>query len=218
MTPADLFRKLSALGLDHEQIAGVLDIMEEEGEERRGKARARVAKWRAKNKPETLRDVTERSVTERDVSSGLTRAEDSSSRVEISGNKEDGARKRATRLEANWIIPDEWLQEAITEGLPRPAALASSERMKNWSLASKDGAKRDWLATWRNWYRRDIEKHRSQAPPKSDRTMDDALQDIINGKFPGEPNPIIETSYSRSDSGGSANLVQLHAVAARRQS
>lgn len=45
MTP-EMFRKLAALGLSHEQMAGVLEIIEDEAEARKEKARVRVQKWR----------------------------------------------------------------------------------------------------------------------------------------------------------------------------
>lgn len=45
MTP-DTFRKLAALGLTHDQMAGVLEIFEADAETRKEKARSRVQKWR----------------------------------------------------------------------------------------------------------------------------------------------------------------------------
>lgn len=105
-------------------------------------------------------DVTLSHVT-RSPSRSHVRGEDSSSKEEIT-NKEDSASpsaqaKRASRLPADWTLPEEWLQEAITAGLPRQRSLSEAERMKNWSLSNKNGAKLDWLAAWRNWYRDKVE-------------------------------------------------------------
>jgi hypothetical protein len=90
MSP-EMFRKLAGLGLSHEQMAGVLEIFDEEAGERKAKVKARVDKWRAKNKPETLRNVTERSETSHDVTERLARVEDSSS------NKEDRKEEKKER-------------------------------------------------------------------------------------------------------------------------
>jgi hypothetical protein len=159
--------QLATLGLDAEQarvVSGMLSAVEtatkaeakaevEAGlEVGREKARARWHKWNDK-----------RLQTLANVSKPLAGAEDSSSRLEVSGKKEGEARQRAYRLKADWTLPDEWLQEALAEGMSRVAALASAERMKNWSLSAKDGAKLDWHATWLNWFRRDLAK--ATAPP-----------------------------------------------------
>ena len=90
MSP-EMFRKLAGLGLSHEQMAGVLEIFDEDAGERRAKVKARVDKWRAKNKPETLRNVTERSETSHTVTERLVRVEDSYS------NKEDSKEEKKER-------------------------------------------------------------------------------------------------------------------------
>ena len=64
------------------------------------------------------------------------------------------SKKRAYRLPEEWIVPSEWIEEAVAEGMPRTRAIAEAERMKNWSLAGgKNSSKVDWRAAWRNWYR-----------------------------------------------------------------
>jgi hypothetical protein len=169
---AEIVRKLSALGLSLEQVAGVMDIMDAEAESRKEKGRERWHKWKA-NKGA---NVSKRLSTDANVSSLLVRVEDSSSKKDITGKKEESASaspsapKRASRLPANWIIPDEWLNEAIAAGLPRQRALSEADRMKNWSLSAKNGAKLDWRAAWRNWFKDKAEQQpairsQSQAPP-----------------------------------------------------
>ena len=71
----ETFRKLAALGLSHEQMAGVLEIFEEEDEARKSKARERVQRWREK-KNDSACNVTERNKTSRNATVGLTRVED----------------------------------------------------------------------------------------------------------------------------------------------
>lgn len=85
MSP-DLFRKLAALDLSHEQMAGVLEIMQHEAEERRAKARSRVQKWRNKKHNVTSQNVTEHNSNERNVTSGLARGDDNSSTIETTGS------------------------------------------------------------------------------------------------------------------------------------
>ncbi|PWE57155.1 hypothetical protein DEM27_05805 [Metarhizobium album] len=63
------------------------------------------------------------------------------------------SKKRAFRLSPDWQCPDEWIDEAVDAGMSRPRAISEAERMKNWSLSSKNGAKLDWRAAWRNWYK-----------------------------------------------------------------
>jgi hypothetical protein len=67
VTP-DLFRKLAALGLSTDQMAGVLEIMEADAETRKSKARARVQKWRDKQP----RNVTKHNEPLPNISERLT--------------------------------------------------------------------------------------------------------------------------------------------------
>lgn len=75
------------------------------------------------------------------------------------------SKKRAHRLPEDWIVPPEWIDEAMAEGMTRARALAEAERMKNWSLAGgKNAAKVNWHAAWRNWYRDKLGDTRSNVP------------------------------------------------------
>lgn len=79
------------------------------------------------------------------------------------------SKKRATRLPADWVIPNDWVQEAIDAGLTRERVLSEAERMKNWSLSSKNGAKLNWQAAWRNWFKDklDAPSPRAASPPRT---------------------------------------------------
>jgi hypothetical protein len=78
--------------------------------------------------------------------------------------KKEG-RSQATRLPADWTLPNDWLQDALRAGMDIPQALASAARMHNWSLSDMKGKKLDWRATWRNWFQRDLPKPHSTASP-----------------------------------------------------
>jgi hypothetical protein len=81
---ADLVRQLSALGLNLEQVAGVMDIIDAQTESRREKGRERWHKWKEKRGA----NVSQRLPTDTNVGSPLTRVEDSSSKKDISGKEE----------------------------------------------------------------------------------------------------------------------------------
>jgi len=58
---------------------------------------------------------------------------------------------RSVRLSADWVLPEEWRQDAVKAGLPPQQIDAEAERMRDWSLSSPAGTKLDWRAAWRNW-------------------------------------------------------------------
>lgn len=153
---------LIARKADHATIMDVVMAFEAEQidvlEKRRESDRKRQADKRS-------RDITLRH-SDRPLT---TRVEGSSSKEDIT-NKEESVSpaaqpKRASRLPADWTLPEEWLAEAVAAGMSRQRALSEAERMKNWSLSNKNGAKLDWLATWRNWYRDKIDPYQLPAKP-----------------------------------------------------
>jgi hypothetical protein len=174
---ADLVRKLSALGLNLEQVAGVMEIFDADTEQRKSKARERVQRWRDKH-----RNVTE---TRRNVTVGLTRVEDSSSNSKISEKekKEDtspSARSRGTRIPDDFVPSIEW---AISQGLSlSQAQFEAAQFIDFWrGKPGKDGLKLDWPGTWRMWVRNAIK--RSTGPPKKRSYVDVAID-----KFTGQAN------------------------------
>lgn len=84
----DLLRKLASIGLTVEQSAAVMDLMAEQAEERKAKARDRVQRWRERKRNETPHNVTERSETQHEGSrAGDARGEDNLQTTELAGNK-----------------------------------------------------------------------------------------------------------------------------------
>jgi hypothetical protein len=162
---------LAALGLTTDQIGSVMDIFDAEAEQRKSKARARVQKWRDKNRDVTLRNVTE---TQHSVTKRLARVEDSSSRLDISGEvKKDDAspsaqpKNKATRIPDDFVPNEAWAAE---QGLtPAQARVEAAQFMDFWcGKSGKDGTKQDWPATWRVWVRNAIKRlptARATAPP-----------------------------------------------------
>lgn len=84
------------------------------------------------------------------------------------------SKKRALRLSPDWQCPEDWIEEAVQAGLSRPRALSEAERMKNWSLSNTNGAKIDWKAAWRNWYKDKVEAEQKRAARR------DANGDLTN--------------------------------------
>ena len=73
---------------------------------------------------------------------------------EVSSKLDTKARKRAVRLPADWILPDEWFQVALDIGLEPDVIREEADEIRDWSHSSPKGAKLDWLATWQTWCRR----------------------------------------------------------------
>lgn len=173
----DLLRKLASIGLTVEQSAAVMDIMAEEAEVRKAKARTRVQKWREKKRDETQRNVTEHNVTQHEGSrEGVARVEDKTSNLDTSGKKIDtspSARsKRGERIPDDFEPDTEWAQ---AQGLsPSEASIEAAQFIDYWrGKPGKDGMKLDWPATWRMWVRNTIKRLRSApratAPPQPQR-------------------------------------------------
>tara|TARA_R110001592_G_scaffold111372_6_gene308485 strand:- start:9486 stop:10301 length:816 start_codon:yes stop_codon:yes gene_type:complete len=63
---------------------------------------------------------------------------------------------KAKRLAADWMLPDDWFAWAVKTRPELGEDGVRTEALKfadHWHAASKNAAKLDWLATWRNWVR-----------------------------------------------------------------
>jgi len=69
----------------------------------------------------------------------------------------EGAAKRGTRLPPDFAMPEDWIAWAVGEGVARATAdFEAAKFVDYWSAKSgREATKVDWLATWRNWIRRD---------------------------------------------------------------
>jgi hypothetical protein len=87
------------------------------------------------------------------VASQRVQAEGREGRKGREGKGKEGI-ERATRLTHDFQMPEEWIIFCQTE---RPDLIPEKtfERFRDYwvAKAGKDGAKLDWLATWRNWVR-----------------------------------------------------------------
>lgn len=78
--------------------------------------------------------------------------------IEESNTKKDII--RAQRISAEWILPHACRSWALLQGLSESEVDDESQRFKDFWIAKagRDGAKRDWPATWRNWCRNFLER------------------------------------------------------------
>lgn len=66
--------------------------------------------------------------------------------------------KRAERLPADWVPPEEFLEMAEAMGLTRQQAADQAERMRDWSQHAAKGAGMNWKARFRNWIKQAIDR------------------------------------------------------------
>lgn len=170
---AATLRKLSALSLSAEQMAGVLDILatnEEADEARKAAQRERTQRAREKQ-----RNATVTLQPGYDTRGGDARVEDKPLPTEIEPQESKRESARAVRLAENWQLPVEWRKDAIDTGLPEHLIDAEAANMRDWSLSSPQGAKRDWRAMWRNWCRKavkDLPRARAGPPGRKPNIKD----------------------------------------------
>ena len=65
-------------------------------------------------------------------------------------------RKRASRLDDDWFLPQDWGEWAMSQGMAEKVVRDQADRFKDYwvSQSGSKGVKLDWQATWRNWVRR----------------------------------------------------------------
>lgn len=88
--------------------------------------------------------------------------------------------KKSVRLSESWTLPTGWGQDAIEAGLPAHLIDLEASKMRDWSLSSPNGAKKDWRAAWRNWCRGAAEKlPRARGSPPG-RAVDSLIDNLLS--------------------------------------
>jgi uncharacterized protein YdaU (DUF1376 family) len=98
-------------------------------------------------------------------------------REENTEAKASVASKRGSRLSAEWFLPRDWGDWAISEGLVDDEIRSEADRFRDYwiGVAGAKGVKADWSATWRNWIRKFIADNRKgKENGKTDRRQFDA--------------------------------------------
>lgn len=85
-------------------------------------------------------------------------------------------RQRASRIPSPFIVTKE-MREWAKKSLPGVNVDLSTEQFVDYWRAAPNGTKLDWVATWRNWLRRDYQNQpqvKYQKPPVPDKLVTDA--------------------------------------------
>lgn len=88
--------------------------------------------------------------------------------------------KKASRLPADWVLPDEWRQDALDAGLRPDRIDLEADKLRDWSRSSKNGAKLDWRATWRNWCREAASRGQPRGSPARPDSPLDVADRLLN--------------------------------------
>jgi len=164
MNVAGLLKALRAVGVSEKQLLDAVEIMEEE---RLAKGRAATAKWRNSKRNGDITHITHitpsLSPEKRKVSPDPSKETQPLSHPSTPSGVE---RARAGRIPPDYR-PN--LDAAVAEGLSRAQAEREASIFVDYFLAApgEKGLKRDWAATWRNWFRRAAES--STGPPDGSR-------------------------------------------------
>lgn len=172
MIPAEVMKRLRRLKLDDEQFDAVAELLEqveqatmEVAPPKKTARQERNARYYQNRRERLNTSEQDDSKTIKTVSdacddgTGLARVRvirdlpsgDISNISPLDPPKSQPARRKATRLTADWVLPPEFREHARSVGLSEREIDRQADRMRNWSLSAKGGAKLDWLATWRNW-------------------------------------------------------------------
>ncbi len=239
MIPTAVMVKLATLGLSPAQaeaVAGMLSDVETatlagaeiSQEQSKEKARARWRKW----KEAQPTNVGKRLQPLANDSKRLTRGEDSSSKEDITNKedrKKDAAPAALSDVEAFKAELPELEGDRLTAVLKHRKAKRAQISGHSAKLfradaeacgmsiteAADTSISRNWITVKPEW----LQGRQSTAPPRPpERTMNDVLEEMIQGKSDGYPGTTIEASFERADRRSAANLIQFDAVAARGKS
>ncbi len=80
-----------------------------------------------------------------------------------------GSPKKGNRLPPDWVLPRDWGEWAVNEGLPEVTVRAEAAKFRDYWVAKpgRDAVKLDWQATWRNWVRKALEAQPNAAPKQN---------------------------------------------------
>lgn len=92
---------------------------------------------------------------------------------------------RATRLPADWVLPDEWADWAKGERPDLDLMTTAAGFHDYWrAKAGKDGRKLDWQATWRNWVRNERSTPNARASPPTETAYQRSMRERVQEAAP----------------------------------
>lgn len=199
-------RKLTTLGLNAEQMAGVLDLLADQmqaDEDRRAKQRARTSKSRGNERDSNVTVTSDEALQQRDEV--CDHAEQGGEPVSLSPvpllsphtplitplppNPSQKQNSRGTRLPDDWQLTGPDLAYALSKGLTEREAGELGERFSAWawSASGPNAVKKNWHQAYRGWVQREaaaIIKARagpSAKPLTAFQQRRSETQDILNG-------------------------------------
>ena len=91
-------------------------------------------------------------------------------------------KNRGSRLPADWSLPSDWREWAISRGLSAGMTEIEGERFANYwvAAAGAKGVKMDWKRTWQNWVLDKIQRERPRPHEAA------PVQHKIRARLPGE--------------------------------
>jgi hypothetical protein len=94
---------------------------------------------------------------------------------------------RGSRLSPDWYLPKAWGEWALEAGASQDMIRSEADVFKDYwrGKSGKDGTKADWLATWRNWIRRAIERNGGKANGSTSRNSTERSERIIGAAAAG---------------------------------
>lgn len=95
------------------------------------------------------------------------------------------ASPKGERLTPDWRLPKDWADWALGEGLDEVGIRREADRFKDYYIAQagSSAAKRDWLATWRNWVRKAVDARRRGAFRPQANPQDGDERVLSNGQL-----------------------------------
>ena len=120
---------------------------------------------------ETVTDSVTKTVTDSVTGIEQTINRPEQTKREGAQTRDARATRTGTRLPDDWTLPDDWAQWAVENGLPAKRLQGTADRFRDYwiSVPGAKGRKRDWLATWRNWVRRECETLQRQPSARPDK-------------------------------------------------
>lgn len=150
---------------------------------RRKNAADRQAKWRAKKQDDAGQDDLSRgdSRASNDVSNAAPDPTRPDQKIETKTTS-SSTRKRGERLPDDFPVTDE-MREWAREHAPTCGARDHEAFCDYWrGKSGKDATKVDWVATWRNWMRREHDRRQQnpRASPNGRHSTDDNIARLMN--------------------------------------
>lgn len=159
MSVAELIADMVRQGVDPDLIGRTAELLAEKrpmsNAERQAKYRERQRELQESN--ESVTPVTD--LEEKEKRTKKEKEPPISKEKPPKGGKKKSSSPRAARLPEGWVLPEDWGDWAVGEGMATEQVLREEEKFRDYWLGvgGEKSRKVNWEATWRNWIRRAME-------------------------------------------------------------